>query len=351
MNVLKRDIVLGLLFAIIMVLFLNFTTIERIVDMESAPRRGVKMLYFSLWWYFITSLLYYAIFVVLLNFGRRFKNTYLTVTVIVVVALCVSTLLTWLLPYVREFVVPRDNPARRASRSILSISKGLNSDLYKSMLLMVLNFMFVYVQRLLYRNHEIARQNEQLQLESVKSQHVALIQHINPHFFFNSLNSLRYLISAGDNHKAMDFLDNLTLIFRKTLKERDNTLHTLSEELETASSYLHIIVERFEGKIFPTIDVDSSYLNYKIPPMSLLTLIENVVKHNKLSEKSPLSLTITTNSKGELVVSNTISPKFEQVQGGGLGLKSLEVQYQLLKGGKLTVLRENNCFIVKLPLI
>ncbi len=223
--------------------------------------------------------------------------------------------------------------------------------IYKNILISILNILIVYIQRLLYRNQEIERQNEQLQLESVRSQHNALVQQINPHFFFNSLNSLRYIITKGEKDKAIEFLDNLTTIFRKTLKLSSNSRHTLSEEMEITNSYLHIINKRFEGKIDISIDLSGEYLGYIMSPLSLLTLIENVAKHNKMSASTPVELRIYTTPQAEIVVENSIHPMFEEVESNKLGLKNLDSQYQLLTGRSISIENDGEIFRVTLPLL
>ncbi|MFI3322648.1 MAG: histidine kinase [Rikenellaceae bacterium] len=353
MKIIKNESITGILFAVIVAIFINYSSIERIIEVDrTIEYRVVVPLVFSIVWHFFVSMLCYFIYTLIFRLMQEKNRRMVMIIGLSVGLLVVTYLLTRLFPDVRDMILMRDQmPHHPREFRLMEMPRGFNPTSFHHLLVLILNLLFVYIQRLLYRNQEIERDNQQLQMESIKSQHNALLQQINPHFFFNSLGSLRYIILKGESETAVEFLDNLTAIFRKTLKLSQSRLHSLSEEMEITDSYLHIIGKRFEGKIFVEIDIDVAYLDYQIPPLSLLTLIENVVKHNKIGVNVPITVKLYTTKEGMIVVENNIVPKFDAVESNGIGLKNLNKQYELLIGRGIEITTNATTFKVRLPLI
>ncbi len=358
MKIGNKEIVTGGLFALFVAIFINYNSIERIFN--STRGFTMEMLYpllFSIAWFFVISIIYYMLYATVYNFFYGGSRVLMAIS-IVAITLVVSYILVELYPTIRDMVIPEQFITRRhmpdpnpdPNRMIL-VQRGFNSREFMHMLVAILNLLFVSIQRLLFRNQEIERHNEQLHLQSVKSQHSALVQQINPHFFFNSLSTLRYIIQKGEGEDAIDFLDNLTSIFRRTLKLNANTQHTLGEEMALTTSYMHIIERRFEGKISVDFAIDEAFNDYMLSPLSILTLMENVIKHNTISTKRPVSVKIQTTPSGELIVENNIVPKFDEVESNGIGLINLNKQYELVTGRGIEVLHDKEIFRVKLPLL
>ncbi len=346
----RKESILGVIFAIIVAIFINYTFIERIVDRDRFPSINLlNSLLFSIFWYTSVSLMYYLLYVVIFNFIHPKRRNINLILLIISVSLLASYVFVEVYPYMRNIAVG-DNHIRLMPRGAV-IQKWLTPVAFKHILICILNLLFVYIQRLLYKNQKIERYNEQLQLESIKSQHTALLQQINPHFFFNSLNSLKYIIIKNETDTAIEYLDNLITIFRKTLKLSSNNLHLLSEEMEITSSYLHILEKRFADKISVDINIAEECLYYKIPPLSLLTLIENITKHNKICTACPIYVKIYTSPTAEITVENTINPKFGQIESCGVGLKNLNAQYKLLINNGIIIDNNQNYFRVTMPLI
>jgi LytS/YehU family sensor histidine kinase len=92
-------------------------------------------------------------------------------------------------------------------------------------------------------------------------------------------------------------------------------------------------------------------MNYKLPPLTVQTLVENAVKHNEVSKRKPLTLTIKTTESPSLIVMNTIHEKITTEEGTGIGLANLSKQFQLLLGKDISISNENNEFMVEVPLI
>ncbi len=405
MSVARKEMLIGVLFAVVVAIFINYSSIERfIVDRRLVV--DTAMLYplaFSVVWFVVISLLFYLYYVTIFNLFRNYKNGAVMLGVIFLGALLLTYLFSEAMPPLRELFAPEGFDTSRFVRGggfggaggvggaggagggvsgvggagggvaggvSTAIGAGgttasggaaaamrpprgmMSATMFKHLLVLVLNLLFVYIQRLLYTNQAIERRNEQLQFETIKSQHNALLQQINPHFFFNSLNSLRYIILKGESEGAVDYLDNLIAIFRKTLKASSNTLHTLEEELSITTSYTHILERRFEGKFSVQFAIDESCEGRMIAPLTLLTLVENVVKHNKISSQRPVVVKIFTSAADQIVVENNVVPKFaEEVEKSGIGLKNLNLQYELLTSRGIEVVSTSERFVVSLPLI
>ena len=123
----------------------------------------------------------------------------------------------------------------------------------------------------------------------------------------------------------------------------------LRDEMSFAEAYCYLFHIRYEDKIFFDISVDKEYLDYSIPALSLQPLIGNAVKHNTITSKNPLRVSIRTEN-GCLVVSNPLRPLLEPQVGTGIGLQNLSSRYELMLGKKIVVEKSSEEFIVRLPL-
>ncbi len=350
----RKELLAGLVFSLIVAIFINYPAVERILDLDKeVTLRLLRPLLFPFLWYLVVSFSCYLLFGALFGVDYH-RNTrfYLLPIVLIVggVVLCSMFMLTFdaIGEFFGSMVV-----SKRVQQRIISSQKGLNSSDFKHILVGVLSLFFVIVQRLLYRNQEVERRNRELQHETLRSQHSALLQQINPHFFFNSLNSLRYMIVSEARDISVEFLDNLTTIFRKSLKVSSSNLHSLSQELEITRSYLYVLECRFSGKLDVCYDISPQYEDYMIAPMTILTLVENIVKHNTISSSHPIVIRIYTVETEDvvLVVENSIHPKFECVESGGLGLRNLYELYMLLDSREVVVEKTDTLFRVSVPLI
>jgi len=188
----------------------------------------------------------------------------------------------------------------------------------------------------------LQRQNIETQLHALKSQ-------VNPHFLFNSLNSLATLIPVEPN-AAVVFVHKLAGVYRYLLQTHHRHLVTLKEELEFLQAYLHLLQTRFGPALDYTIQVDPAYHGYFVPPMTLQLLIENAVKHNIIAIDMPLHISITQ-SGNELLVCNNLQKKKTPVISDGIGLVNLMVRYQLISSAAIIVEERDDMFIVILPLL
>ncbi len=192
------------------------------------------------------------------------------------------------------------------------------------------------------KEQQIVAKTETAKYESLKSQ-------IDPHFLFNSLNVLTSLI--GENPKlAEKFTTKLSKVYRYVLEQKNKDLIELDEELHFAKTYMELLTMRFENAVTFEIPEKASDSEYKILPLSLQLLLENTIKHNVVSEENPLKVTIREEN-GYLVVSNNFNPKTIMENGTKIGLKNIIDRYHLITLKKVVVEKNNENFIVKLPLL
>ena len=222
---------------------------------------------------------------------------------------------------------------------------------------MILKCSFALVVVLLYgriyllirQQQEIELENEHLRNENLSTRYNMLVSQINPHFFFNSLNSLAMLIRERDEEKALTYIDRLSYTFRYIIQNGQNTLSTLDEELKFADAYSYLFRIRYADKLFFDIDTDRSLDSWNLPALTLQPLIGNAVKHNTITKNKPFHISIRT--EGEyLIVSNTIVPKLEPEPGTGIGLKNLDDRYRLITGRGIEIENDGKTFTVRLPL-
>lgn len=209
-------------------------------------------------------------------------------------------------------------------------------------------FLIVYfVSRVLrYQiiNQQQIVENEHLKQENLENELVALKNQVNPHFLFNSLNSLNSLIR--DNKKATKFVNKLSFMYRYILQSGDRNLVSLEEELKFLESYIFLIQTRYRNRFEIEIDIDMQFLEKKVPPLSLQLLVENAVKHNEISETNPLLVKVYSED-GYICVENKIKLRATFVDNTGNGLSNLNKRYLLLKDHQILISDANNIFKVK----
>lgn len=197
---------------------------------------------------------------------------------------------------------------------------------------------------------KVVDEAEQLKKVNLQSQLEGLKGQVNPHFLFNSLNSLSSLIS-DDPEKAEKFLDEMSKVYRYLLRTNEEGLTTLDAEMQFIHSYFHLLKTRYgDGLELDTI-IDERYYNYQIPPLTLQMLVENAVKHNMILKNHPLKILIMTTNSGRLVVSNNLQRKDRMVSSNKVGLTNIVNKYRLMKQEEISVRDDGKEFAVVVPLI
>lgn len=204
-------------------------------------------------------------------------------------------------------------------------------------------------QYIRYRELQIQR-IAMLQKERMLFEYEHLKSQVNPHFLFNSLNTLASLIEE-DSDAAVDYTVELSELYRNMLSFRNQDLIPLREELVIVQRYMHIQSRRFGSALLLQTNIpDHIPDNRMIVPLSLQLLLENAIKHNIVSITYPLTITITWTGDA-IEVSNPIQPKMSREKGAGLGLLNIRKRYGLLTSRAVFVTTENNTFKVVLPLL
>ncbi|MBN2484395.1 MAG: histidine kinase [Bacteroidales bacterium] len=202
-------------------------------------------------------------------------------------------------------------------------------------------FFYILWQKSVNKEQKLREENLKYKYQNLKSQ-------VNPHFLFNSLNTLSEIVYE-DAKKADNYIQKLSGIYRYILENEENDLIPLDRELEFVKQYFSLQKDRNNDKILLEMDFQNTG-RFKIMPVSLQILVENALKHNSMSQESPLKIQIY-NSNGYVVVSNVIQKKNIFESSPQTGLLNLRERAKLIMGKELIVTQEDNYFTVKLPVI
>lgn len=234
---------------------------------------------------------------------------------------------------------------------ITQMEEGQNTFQFFEAILFAMALVLAFISsiiRLQKTKHDKIVENAELQQQNLHKELAALKNQVNPHFLFNSLNSLNALVR--ENKEASTFVKNLSFLYRYILQSGELDWVTVEEELRFVKSYLDLLGVRYRDKIKPEVDIDETVYHKKIPPLALQLLAENAIKHNEISEKNPLEIKLYS-TKESLVIENKIRPRKSFTQSTGIGLSNLGKRYQLLMGKDIAIKQHNGNFSVELPLM
>ncbi len=190
---------------------------------------------------------------------------------------------------------------------------------------------------------------ERFKKENAEFKFETLINQINPHFLFNSLNTLSSLIYENQD-TASKYIRELSKVYRYVLENKENELVLLRNDLEFLKAYVYLFELRFANMISFEFEIDSAKLDYYIAPMTIQLLIENSVKHNIISKKKHLQIKIYIEND-YLVVANNLQKKTHKPYSSGMGLNNIKSRYSYLSDIQIIVEESVGNFIVKIPLI
>jgi Histidine kinase/Y_Y_Y domain len=189
-----------------------------------------------------------------------------------------------------------------------------------------------------------------LKHERVVFEYEHLKSQVNPHFLFNSLNTLTNLI-ATNRDKAIAYTESLSGLYHNILAYHENDLVLLSEEIAILDNYISIQKGRFGDTLQMNINIPAEVMSgKKVVPLTLQILIENAIKHNVVSEKEPLIITISA-TENEITICNVVHPKLTREKGAGIGLVNIKRRYELLTKKPVIYGIEGDKYVVKLPLL
>ncbi|WP_461151509.1 sensor histidine kinase [Spirosoma pulveris] len=204
-------------------------------------------------------------------------------------------------------------------------------------------FTYNQLRRSTEREFELKRLHMQQQMDVLKQQ-------VNPHFLFNSLNSLIALI--GENPKqAETFAEELSSVYRYVLRANEHDLTDLDTELAFIHSYTHLLKTRYGNGFRLVTQIDPQFRRYQLPSLTLQLLVENAVKHNVVMASKPLTVEIRTDGLANLHVQNNLQQKKQGVLSNGVGLGNIMAKYKMLGQPDPSVREEAGQFVVALPLI
>ena len=188
---------------------------------------------------------------------------------------------------------------------------------------------------------------EKLKTEQVFTQFQSLKNQVNPHFLFNSLNALSSLVYE-DQDKAVSFIRKLSKVYRYVLDKKDEELVKVEDELDFMENFIFLQQIRF-GENLKVLIEKSNIRDGYLPPLALQLLVENAIKHNVISEKDPLSVSIKIEDT-YCIISNSIKEKLHK-DSTGIGLANLKARYEYLSKKKMEIENDGIEFIVKLPVL
>jgi two-component system LytT family sensor kinase len=190
---------------------------------------------------------------------------------------------------------------------------------------------------------------EKYKAETLQAQLSNLKNQISPHFLFNNLSVLSSLVYT-DQDKAVDFINQLSKVFRYLLDNRNNELVRLEEELAFIHSYTALLGIRFSTSLHFKFDIPEEQQKRMLPPMSLQILIENAIKHNEISEAQPLTVCIRAGD-GVLEVSNDLQLRIHKEPSSFTGLQNIRDRYRYFTDIPVEVLETEKQFRVRIPLL
>ena len=257
----------------------------------------------------------------------------------IMIGLAISTLITWI-----QHLVWAPPATARHHTLFHTICRSWLGDLP----LIILPVLIGYLMRSMHLEKIAAIENETLRAENLNSRYEALKNQLDPHFLFNSLNTLKSLIDV-DVDKAEDFTQRLSSVLRYTLQNKE--VVTLAEELDCVRSYCIMMKMRYGDNLQFDHHIDhDKYDNYYVLPLSIQGLMENAIKHNVISSKQSLTVHVSTDDNNHLIISNKIQPKIGKEEESGIGLANLAERYRIKWNENVDIFDDGKIFSVTLPL-
>ncbi len=191
-------------------------------------------------------------------------------------------------------------------------------------------------------------EQERLKREKLRADYNILQNQLNPHFLFNSLNVLISEI-RHNQERAIEYCEILSDAYRYVLQSRNKDTVSLKTEIKAFNKHIFLQQVRFGDNIVLKCNLPDEIFEYELPPLTIHILIENILKHNIVSENKPLYIGINYNNQ-ELIVTNNLQPR-KDVISTGVGLKNIEQRYSLLTDRKVRVEKTETEFSVTIPLL
>lgn len=279
-----------------------------------------------------TSIVLYGLWYVLL-FSAKVKEWRWILSIV--------TSLVWFLIICGLFLMPvfQENPMLRWRFGVKYFFAAVN---------------FLIIQYAMQANSNIAflqLEKEKIQTENYKVQLQSFRTKVDPHFLFNSLNTLRTMV-RNNNKQSEQFIMSLSNFYRQTMKYNNSPVVTLDEELDVLKSYIFLMQTRNEGAVEVTIAVENGIAKSSLPTLSLQIVVENCFKYNVMTQAQPLQIQISLVDAKYILVRNNLNPKLTKSEKSGYGLENIRTRYELLGiDDGIIVSKTAGFFEVKLKLI
>jgi hypothetical protein len=195
------------------------------------------------------------------------------------------------------------------------------------------------------------RRIEVLNKEKIESQLRAIKAQINPHFLFNSFNTLITIIDENTDNPDLpiEYVQRLADFYRSILQYREEEAISIPEEINLVKNYYYLLQHRYGNNL--VMDVQINHEEGLVPPLTLQMLVENAVKHNIISKARPLTIRIYRSQDDYLVVENNLQRKLEEVPSTRFGLQSIVNRYELITERKVLIESAEDIFKVSIPII
>jgi hypothetical protein len=203
---------------------------------------------------------------------------------------------------------------------------------------------------MLKKRQQLENLNERLLRNEEMTKYQALMNQLNPHFLFNSLNVLAYLVHENP-HTSERFIEELSKIYRYILQLNETYLVPLKKEIAFIDSYIFLQKIRYQDNLFFHIHIEESFYDKLLPPLTLEVLVENAIKHNVIDAKQPLHISLSIENDYLLIKNNIQARNEEEVDSTQVGLNNLLEKYQILESEAPEFITENGYFIAKIPLL
>jgi ligand-binding sensor domain-containing protein len=195
------------------------------------------------------------------------------------------------------------------------------------------------------------RHIELLNKEKIESQFRTLKAQINPHFLFNSFNTLITIIDENTSNPdvPIEYVQKLADFYRSILQYREEDAISIPEEIHLVKNYYYLLQRRYGDNMILEVDIDG--LIGFVPPLTLQMLVENAVKHNVISKSRPLTIRIYGEENTYVIVENNVQKKLSEVPSTKFGLQSIINRYDMISDKKVIVQETSDTFRVSIPII
>ncbi len=333
-NALKLSLIVSVLFFFIMLItyfYARTSDIGKSIDFSDSMNMNSLVIFFfnTIILYFLLQFQFWAI--------KHIKNERRRIVIIIAGSLLLLFVLSPVFSQIQWYFTNK-----RAPREVFLIIH-----LVKDLLIFIIALLLTALMHAWDVNQKKTLENQELLLKSLQNRYDALKNQVNPHFLFNSLNTLNGLVGYDDD-KAHEYINQLSSVFRYTMQNKP--VLQLRDELNSAYSYIYLMKIRFNESLQIKYHIDEKYMDYYILPFALQILIENAIKHNVVSNKSPLSIIVETTADNAICIKNSIHLK-NGVESSGIGLSNLDERYNLIFDKGIKITQDENYFIVEIPLI